>query len=145
MDIWVKCRAKKEAGFLWVSWHQALAVNAWSVTTNQNIVVDYPSCVPVTPQTFVHKFWLFPRARKAWEMAFTIVYGVKNIASHEIHPWTSQPRAMSANKRLPNNLKNFSYLWSLLRGVVLWCIWIERNDLVFNGIRWHNSKLERII
>lgn len=49
------------------------------------------------------------------------------------------------NKRLPNNLKNFSYLWSLLWGVVLWCIWIERNDLVFNGIRWHNSKLERII
>jgi hypothetical protein len=39
------------------------------------------------------------------------------------------------NKRLPNNLKNFSYLWSLLWGVVLWCIGIERNDLVFNDIR----------
>jgi hypothetical protein len=142
MDVWVKCRAKKEAGFLWVLWHQALAVNAWSVTTNQNIVVDYSSCVPVTPQTFVHKFWLFPRARKAWEMAFTIMYRSKTMPYMK---YTHEPLSLEqclTNKRLPNNLKNFSYLWSLLWGVVLWYIWIERNDLVFNDIRWHNSKLE---
>jgi hypothetical protein len=145
MDIWVKSRAKKEAGFLWVTGHQALAVNAWSATTNQNIVVDYPSCVPVTLQTFVHKFWLFTRARKAWEMDFTIMYWSKTLPHMK---YTHEPLSLEqclTNKRLPNNLKNFSYLWSLLWGVVLWCIWIERNDLVFNGSIWHNSKPESII
>jgi hypothetical protein len=29
-------------------------------------------------------------------------------------------------------LKKFSHLWTMLRGIMLWCIWLEHNDLAFN-------------
>jgi hypothetical protein len=58
MDIWMKHRTMKEVDFLWALLHQALAINAWRMNTNQNIVVDCLSCVQVFFETFVHKFWL---------------------------------------------------------------------------------------
>jgi hypothetical protein len=35
--------------------------------------------------------------------------------------------------------------WSLFRGITLWVLWIERNDLVFNGERWHVQKIHNLI
>jgi hypothetical protein len=46
---------------------------------------------------------------------------------------------------LPSSLRKFSVLWSLLCSVTLWRIWIERNDLVFNDIKWHDFKLNSLI
>jgi len=37
MDIWMKHRTMKEVGFLWALLHQALAINAWRVNTNQTL------------------------------------------------------------------------------------------------------------
>ncbi len=42
------------------------------------------------------------------------------------------------NKRLPNSLKKFSLLWSLLWGIAFWFTWIERDDLIFNGVKWQD-------
>jgi hypothetical protein len=36
-------------------------------------------------------------------------------------------------------------LWSLLRGITSWVLWIERNYLVFNGEWWHVQKLHYLI
>ncbi len=46
---------------------------------------------------------------------------------------------------LPSSLRKFSFLWSLLCSVTLWCIWIERNDLVFNDIKSHDFKLDSLM
>jgi hypothetical protein len=105
MDIWMKHNSMKEICFLWALLHQALAINAWKVNTNQNIMVDCPSCVQVFFETFVHKFWSCPRARKAWEMAFHNHVSVKTLL-HMIytHKFLSLEYYMF-NKRLPNNLR----------------------------------------
>jgi hypothetical protein len=36
------------------------------------------------------------------------------------------------NNPLPSIVKKLRAVWSLLKGVTLWAIWIERNELVFN-------------
>jgi hypothetical protein len=41
--------------------------------------------------------------------------------------------------------KGVKGLWSLLRGIILWVLWIERNDLVFNGEWWHAQKIHNLI
>jgi hypothetical protein len=47
------------------------------------------------------------------------------------------------NKRLLKSLKRFNYLWTLLRGVILWSIRIERNDIALNNSKQHDAKLEK--
>jgi hypothetical protein len=32
-------------------------------------------------------------------------------------------------------------LWSLLKGITLWVLWIEINDLIFNGEWQHAQKI----
>jgi hypothetical protein len=51
------------------------------------------------------------------------------------------------NKRLPSkiNVMRFNIVWSLMRGVTLWAIWLECNDLVFQNVRWHEAKLWNIM
>lgn len=41
--------------------------------------------------------------------------------------------------------KRVKGLWSLLKGITLWVLWIERNDLVFNGEWWHVQKIHNLI
>lgn len=44
------------------------------------------------------------------------------------------------NDRLPRRFQPVQAIWELLRGVILWTLWIEPNDLVFNGSKWHQHK-----
>ncbi len=32
-------------------------------------------------------------------------------------------------------------MWALLRGIVLWSIWIKLNDLIFKSFKWQNARL----
>jgi len=87
MDIWVKCRAKKDAGFLWVSWHQALAVNACMECDNQPKHCGGLSllCPSDTPDICA-QILAIPKGKKGIGDGFHNHVLVKNIASHEIHP-----------------------------------------------------------
>lgn len=35
--------------------------------------------------------------------------------------------------------------WHLLRGSILWTIWIEHNDKLFHHEQWHESKMKDLI
>ncbi len=67
------------------------------------------------------------------------------ITSH--HGWL--PPYIGNNVFLPpkvqgecNRVEN---IWSLLRGITLWTLWIECNDLVFNNERWNVVKIHKVI
>jgi len=47
-------------------------------------------------------------------------------------------------KFLPRSL-NASRLWLLLRRITMWTIWVERNDLTFNGNRWDVKETNQMI
>ncbi len=42
------------------------------------------------------------------------------------------------------HLKRFNLIWHLLRGITMWTIWIEINDLVFNMNFWFVHQMEFI-
>jgi hypothetical protein len=47
-------------------------------------------------------------------------------------------------KFLPHSL-NASRFWLLLRRITMWTIWVERNDLTFNGNRWDVKETNQMI
>jgi hypothetical protein len=83
--------------------------------------------------------------KKAWELAFSFLFKLKMLIIED------QPRKALIlkqcifNGRLPNNLRTFSLVWALLCGIALWSIWIKRNDLIFNSLKWHDVKLRRVM
>jgi hypothetical protein len=80
-----------------------------------------------------------PRAKVAWEISFT---SWLKTPAHLNCTWeTLKLKQCLFNPRLHSRLKNSATLWSLLKGFTMWCIWLETNNLVFNGSRWHNSNL----
>jgi hypothetical protein len=56
---------------------------------------------------------------------------------------TKQSVYFAANT--PRSFQERSKFWLLMRGVILWSLWIARNDLVFNHVRWFKYKIEQII
>jgi hypothetical protein len=49
------------------------------------------------------------------------------------------------NKKLSSKFRKFNLLWSLIRSVTLWSIWLKRNNLSFNGVDWHDNKLKKVM
>ncbi len=45
------------------------------------------------------------------------------------------------NKKLLQSFKAFTPIWSFLKGVVIWCIWIKMNEGIFNNKAFSNHKL----
>ncbi|KAG0614657.1 hypothetical protein M758_6G193600 [Ceratodon purpureus] len=46
---------------------------------------------------------------------------------------------------LPVHFEEFSKVWSLIRGVVLWTSWLQRNQALFHNSRWPPDVLERTV
>ncbi|KAH9560231.1 hypothetical protein CY35_06G096000, partial [Sphagnum magellanicum] len=49
------------------------------------------------------------------------------------------------SKRLLNRVKKFNSLWTLLRRVTMSTIWNERNNIVFNNNKCHETKLQKVM
>ena len=45
-------------------------------------------------------------------------------------------------ERIPRKYGPKVKIWHILRGIILWTIWIERNDKVFNHVEWYISKVK---
>jgi hypothetical protein len=47
--------------------------------------------------------------------------------------------------RIPRRFKPVSRLWLLLRGVIMWLLWLERLDASYNNIHWNQEKLQNLV
>lgn len=115
-------------------------VNEWRGQYNSTIDRKCPVCTTGECETVLHRFWECGMAQQAWHWATHIL---NRLVRPNLHgPW--QPvNCMQTifSARLPHRYKRVSYIWASLRGVVLWTLWISRNDAVFNGIMWTDEKL----
>ena len=64
-----------------------------------------------------------------------------NVQGQRIQKLTINWKQGIFGHRLPNRFKLVSRVWLLIRGVILWHIWEQHNEAVFDGRHWHPAKL----
>jgi hypothetical protein len=42
---------------------------------------------------------------------------------------------------IPRRFDRVKKVWMAICGIVLWQLWLERNDVVFNNLRWSKEKM----
>jgi cytochrome b subunit of formate dehydrogenase len=95
------------------------------------------SCLKVdqipTPKSVVHRFWDCPKAKAAaWEWAFTIIHSVSDPPQRRRRKKAFDVKQCLFTKKLLKVYRQFSCIWMLVTGLVLWVIWLDRNDKIFN-------------
>jgi hypothetical protein len=122
-----------------------MAFNTWRAKVNHNIQLEYTSCDSLMLKSTMHRFWQCLNAKKTWELTFSFLCSLK-LPTNSTGIWkTLNVEQCLFNKRLPNSLRMFSFIWTLLWDVFLCSIWIEMNIIVCNNNRWWDVKLGKVI
>lgn len=142
--VWTRDRSKKEAGLIWLTWNRAVAVNDWRGRVNGIVDRNCHVCDTGACESVLHRFWECPQAQKAWLWATHVLNKITltSPASAWRGPWRPfHWKEALFSHRIPRRFRPIEQVWSLLRGVVMWTLWLSRNDVVFNGILWTDAKL----
>ncbi len=141
-----KEKSQKKIYFIRSTWHQAIVVNTWRTKINPNTKINCPSCSFGMVKSIVHTCWLYLTAKKAQKQPFFLIYQFTNLSSHIPNIWKALNLEQCLfNKWLLIKLQKYNSLWTLLRSMTLWSNWIGKNDIVFNGNRWHVFKLKKVM
>ncbi len=133
-DLWLEAKVKKETSFMWMMWHQVITMNVWCVMINQEVATTHRSCNQNTLETMVHRFWDYLKAKATWEWAFTITHSLLDPPQRRRKKAFDARECLFTNK-LPNAYRQFSCIWTLVKGLVLWATWLDRNDKIFNNLK----------
>lgn len=138
-------RPRKEAAFLRSLYHKAIAVNQWRNQSHPPISALCTCCQSGVPECLKHCFFECDAAAGAWEFAFTILYHAAQEPQASM-PWPKLewPQCL-LGAELPPQLQSTATLWALIRGVVVWTIWIWRNAAIFANDPWSPERVERMI
>jgi len=127
------------------AWHETFVGNTWRAKVNHNIQLEYISCDSLMLKSTMHRFWQCLKTKKTWELAFSFLCSFK-LPTNSIGIWKAlNVEHCLFNQRLPNSLRMFSFIWTLLWDVSLCSIWIEMNAIICNNNRWWDVKLGKVI
>jgi len=126
-------------------WHRAVAVNAWRGQINHTIDTSCPVCSTQSHESVLHRFWECKSAQRAWQWGIHIMNALitHKDAKGPWRPLTWKQGIFSDH--IPRKFDSVSRVWEAVRTVVLWMLWIERNDAAFNGTHWRSAKLQQRI
>ena len=140
-QVWDPHIAGKEVAFMWSIWHKAVAVNEWRArVVPVSISKQCIFCLPNTSESVQHKLWDCIQTRRAWRWATFIMHelcGVRN-GNYDSFNW----KQALFGERIRNKFGKNINIWHLLRGIMLWTIWIEHNNKLFNHEQGHESKVK---
>ena len=142
-NIWDHERQRKEAGLIWQVQHKAVAVKVWRGTINNHIDTSCLMCGFGQDEMVLHRFWDCTSSQQVW-------YSITPLLKHFANPYSSTawdlPNWKQAifTKHPPHKYHKVSRYQTLLKGIALWTIWLARNDINFNNIRWNHKKVKQI-
>ena len=143
-QVWDPLRSGKEVAFIRSIWHKMVDVNEWRARIPPvSISKQCVFCLPNTSESVKHKLWDCIQASRQWRWATFIMHelcGVR-MGNYDCFNW----KQALFGERIPKRYDKIIKVWHLLRGIILWTIWIERNDKVFNQEQWHVSKVKQRI
>jgi hypothetical protein len=117
-----------------------MVVNLWKVKANGLTNQGYMLCGNVEKST-MHQLWECRYAQQAWDYTKTIVCKLVNGAKPFYLSSLMQWKHVIFISKIPRCLHCVGNVWSLFRGIILWSIWIECNNLVFNNVRWDGCRM----
>jgi hypothetical protein len=78
----------------------------------------------------------------AWTFSFSILQRLKRAArNYRPLPAFSFDQCIFA-KDVRFRLNSVKRIWFYLKGIILWCIWLPRNDVVFNRTFWSEPTIQ---
>jgi hypothetical protein len=117
-DPWHPQRGKKEGGFMWSVWHQAVATNTWRKRfTRRDMHCVY--CNASKDETYTHWFYDCRQARMFWTFAFSILHRLQR-APRRYAPFpafTFEQCIFARDVRF--RLKSVKRIWFYLMDIVL--------------------------
>lgn len=139
--VWTETQTPKEAGLLWLTWHRDVAVNKWRETINCAIDPRCPVCPRRAEESVLHRFWECQSAQRAWQWGIHIMNSLL-ISRDAQGPWSSfNWKQGNFSDRIPQKFDQLCSIWMALRTVILWTLWLERNDVAFNDEKWPANKV----
>lgn len=118
---------------MWIVYHKAIAVNVWRRQICPRISIEYGSCLNDVPETVLHCLVECPRAVHAWEHAKSTLYSFLQVRG----PWSRLLwQQCLLGSPLPPKLKKAKTILAVLRGSVMWCVWLDKNASIFTEVPW---------
>ena len=140
-----KLEAQKEAPFLWLVIHKAMAVNKRRSKISEEIDKNCPNCGPSSVEPVEHRFYSCPLTQQGWRYVANIIWQLfakrRNLGPRK----SFSTMQCLLDQPLCKTLKRFGPIWFLLRSGLLWIIWRQRNDPVFNDLQWPIVKTRQVI
>ena len=129
---------------MWSVWHQAVATNTWRKRFsggNMRCVC----CNSNSDDTYTHRFYECRQARLAWSFGFSVINRLQR-APRSYLPFSalSFEQCIFA-KDVRFRLNSVKKIWFYLREIVLWSIWLARNDVTFNKVFWSEPRFQQHI
>lgn len=133
-DTWQPYRSAKESTFLWQVAYRAIATQGWR----------YPNCPHTDPRTHctrcdlaqkedvLHCLWLCPASLVCWRWCEVVLALAAETVVTRIQ---LQPENVLIAVWLPHGWNVPARLWQILRAVLCWLIWKDRNNCMFTAQR----------
>lgn len=124
-------------------WHRAVAVNFWRGRVSREVDIRCPVCPRRSEESVLHRFWECTSAQHAWQLAIHVINTL--VAGRDAHgPWQilSWKQGIFSH-RIPRKFDSVKRIWMEIRTAVLWSLWLERNDVVFNNTRWTEERMRQ--
>jgi hypothetical protein len=98
-------------------------------------------CCRGAHETVLHRFWECASAKAAWQWGIHILNTL--VAENNGRgPWRLffWKQGIFSN-RIPRKFDEVQRVWMAMCGIIVWTLWTERNDVIFNDIKWSRPKL----
>lgn len=135
-DVWHNAKPQKKTGFMWSVYHHAIAVNVWRHQMCPQTDQNCPSCLLRVPETVKHRFVDCPKAAHAWSYAQSVFNMVMEVPKKNGKGDPLVWQQCLLGSPLPRKLRKGKTLWMVLRGSVIWLIWLDRNADCFSDTKW---------
>lgn len=88
-----------------------------------------------------HRFWECPTVQQAWQWAIHILNTLIT-STEKVGPWCPLTwRQVIFSIPIPLEFNPVKRVWLEIRMVVIWSLWIQRNDKAFNDQVWTTERL----